>query len=68
MAELGIERQVHWAFRFTVMITLPVIVAVTGLSANSAAVVIGAMLLVPFMQPVSATAACVSMALFRKSM
>lgn len=68
MAELGIKRQEHWAFRFTVMITLSVIVAVMGLSADSAAVVIGAMLLAPLMQPVLATAACIAMALFRKSL
>ena len=68
MAELGIKRQEHWAYRFTVMITLSVIVAVMGLSADSAAVVIGAMLLAPLMQPVLATAACIAMALFRKSL
>ncbi len=68
MAELAIKRQDHWAYRFTIMITLSVIVAVMGLSANSAAVVIGAMLLAPLMQPVLATAACIAMALFRKSL
>lgn len=68
MAELAIKRQEHWGFRFTVMITLSVIVAVMGLSANSAAVVIGAMLLAPFMQPVLATAASIAMALFQKSL
>jgi uncharacterized hydrophobic protein (TIGR00271 family) len=68
MAELAIKRQDHWGYRFTVMITLSVIVAVMGLSANSAAVVIGAMLLAPLMQPVLATAACIAMALFRKSL
>ena len=68
MAELAIKRQEHWAFRFTVMTTLSVIVAVMGLSANSAAVVIGAMLLAPLMQPVLGTAACIAMALFRKSL
>jgi uncharacterized hydrophobic protein (TIGR00271 family) len=68
MAELAIKRQDHWAFRFTVMITLSVIVAVMGLSANSAAVVIGAMLLAPLMQPVLGTAACIAMALFQKSL
>jgi uncharacterized hydrophobic protein (TIGR00271 family) len=68
MAELAIKRQDHWAYRFTVMLTLSVIVAVMGLSANSAAVVIGAMLLAPLMQPVLATAACIAMALFRKSL
>jgi uncharacterized hydrophobic protein (TIGR00271 family) len=68
MAELAIKRQEHWAFRFTVMVTLSVIVAVMGLSANSAAVVIGAMLLAPLMQPVLGTAACIAMALFKKSL
>ena len=50
------------------MLGLSVVVAVMGMSANSAAVVIGAMLLAPLMQPVLATAACISMALFRKSL
>jgi uncharacterized hydrophobic protein (TIGR00271 family) len=68
MAELGMKRQDNWAFRFGVMITLSVIVAVMGLSADSAAVVIGAMLLAPLMQPVLATAAGIAMALFRKSL
>ena len=47
MAELAIKRQEHWGFRFTTMLTLSVVVAVMGLSADSAAVVIGAMLLAP---------------------
>ena len=68
LAELGIKRQEHWAFRFYTMLSLSVIVAAMGLSADSAAVVIGAMLLAPLMQPVLATAACISMALFRKSL
>lgn len=68
MAELAIKRQEHWGFRFSMMITLSVVVAVMGLSANSAAVVIGAMLLAPLMQPVLATAACIAMALFRNSL
>ena len=68
MAELGIKRQHRWVFRFTVMISLSVVVAVMGLSADSAAVVIGAMLLAPLMQPVLATAACIAMALFQKSL
>jgi uncharacterized hydrophobic protein (TIGR00271 family) len=68
MAELAIKRQDNWAFRFTVMTTLSVIVAVMGLSADSAAVVIGAMLLAPLMQPVLAIAACIAMALFRRSL
>ncbi|WP_423982007.1 DUF389 domain-containing protein, partial [Ilumatobacter sp.] len=68
MAELGIKREPHWAFRFSVMLGLSVVVAVMGLSADSAAVVIGAMLLAPLMQPVLAVAACISMALFRKAL
>lgn len=68
MSDLAITRQEHWAYRFTVMLTLSVIVAVMGLSADSAAVVIGAMLLAPLMQPVLATAGCLSMALFKKAL
>ncbi len=68
LSELGIKRQPHWAFRFFTMLGLSVIVAVMGLSANSAAVVIGAMLLAPLMQPVLAAAACISMGLFKKSL
>jgi uncharacterized hydrophobic protein (TIGR00271 family) len=68
MLELQIRRQEHWLFRFSTMLTLSVIVAVMGLSADSAAVVIGAMLLAPLMTPVLATAACISMALFRNSL
>ena len=68
LTELGIKRQPHWGFRFGTMLGLSVVVAVMGMSANSAAVVIGAMLLAPLMQPVLATAACISMALFRKSL
>ncbi len=68
MADLAITRQEHWAYRFTVMLTLSVVVAVMGLSANSAAVVIGAMLLAPLMQPVLACAGCLAMALFRKAL
>ena len=68
IAELGIKRESHWAFRFSVMMSLSIVVAVMGLAANSAAVVIGAMLLAPLMQPVLAAAACIAMALFRKSL
>lgn len=67
MKDLAIRKIEHWGFRFFVMLTLSAIVAVMGLLLNSAAVVIGAMLLAPLMQPVLATAACVSMALFKKS-
>ena len=68
LAELGIKRQPGWGFRFSTMLALSVIVAVMGMSADSAAVVIGAMLLAPLMQPVLAAAACIAMALFRKSL
>lgn len=68
MNELAITRVEHWAWRFTVMLTLAVVVAVMGLSADSAAVVIGAMLLAPLMQPVLATAACLSMSLISKAL
>ncbi|MGI9598156.1 MAG: DUF389 domain-containing protein, partial [Acidimicrobiales bacterium] len=68
MADLAMVRVEHWAYRFTMMLTLSVIVAVMGLSLNSAAVVIGAMLLAPLMQPVLAAGACLSMALFTKSL
>lgn len=67
MNDLAIIKKEHWGFRFTVMLTLSVVVAVMGLSANSAAVVIGAMLLAPLMSPVLATAGCISMALFKKA-
>lgn len=63
MADLALIRVEHWAYRFTVMLTLSVIVAVMGLSLNSAAVVIGAMLLAPLMQPVLATGASLAMGL-----
>ena len=67
MADLAVTRVEHWVYRFVVMLTLSVIVAVMGLSLDSAAVVIGAMLLAPLMQPVLAAGACLSMALFTKS-
>jgi uncharacterized hydrophobic protein (TIGR00271 family) len=68
MNDLAVTKVEHWAYRFTVMITLSVVVAVMGLALNSAAVVIGAMLLAPLMQPVLAAGACISMALFTKSL
>lgn len=68
MDELAITPVQHWAWRFTVMLTLSVVVAVMGLSADSAAIVIGAMLLAPLMTPVLASAACLSMSLMRKAL
>lgn len=68
MTDLAIRRKEHWLFRFATMQMLAVVVAVMGLSADSAAVVIGAMLLAPLMTPVLAVAAALSMALFKKSL
>lgn len=68
MDDLAIRPVEHWIYRFGVMLTLSVIVAVAGLELNSAAVVIGAMLLAPLMQPVLATGACLSMALFVRAL
>lgn len=68
MSDLAISRTEHWVYRFTVMLSLSVVVAVMGLALNSAAVVIGAMLLAPLMQPVLAAGACMSLALFTKSL
>lgn len=67
MTDLAMVHVEHWAYRFTVMLTLSVIVAVMGLSLNSAAVVIGAMLLAPLMQPVLATGASLAMGLPAKT-
>lgn len=68
MSDLAITRIEHWVYRFYAMLTLSVVVAVMGLWLDSAAVVIGAMLLAPLMQPVLAAGACLSMALFNKSL
>ena len=67
MDDLAIRPIEHWVYRFSMMLTLSAIVATMGLELNSAAVVIGAMLLAPLMQPVLATGACLSMALFGKA-
>ncbi|MCB0964260.1 MAG: DUF389 domain-containing protein, partial [Acidimicrobiales bacterium] len=53
------------SFGFWLMTTLSVTVATMGLSSDSAAVVIGAMLLAPLMTPVLAVAASIAMALPR---
>ena len=52
-----------WAVHFTLMMSMSVIVAIMGLSANSAALVIGAMLIAPLMTPVLGIAASIAMAL-----
>ena len=51
----------HWWFRFSVMLALSVVIAVLGLSLNSDAVVIGAMLVAPLMTPLIGTAAALVM-------
>ncbi|MEZ5343695.1 MAG: TIGR00341 family protein [Acidimicrobiales bacterium] len=66
MVDLAIVTPDAWTYRFAVMLTLAVIVATMGLLANSAAVVIGAMLLAPLMTPVLGTAAALAMGLPRK--
>ncbi len=66
MAELALTARPSWTFRFTVMLTLAVVVAVMGLLADSAAVVIGAMLLAPLMVPVLGLAAALAMGLPNK--
>ncbi|MEZ5215893.1 MAG: DUF389 domain-containing protein [Ilumatobacteraceae bacterium] len=58
---LAVSRHPHWLRRFAIMLTLSVVIAVMGLSTDSAAVVIGAMLVAPLMTPVLGTAACLSM-------
>ena len=67
MADLALVSRSHWTWRFTIMLSLSVLVAVMGLLAGSAAVVIGAMLLAPLMTPVLGTAAAIAMGLPRKT-
>jgi len=52
-----------WINHFSVMMLMSVLVAIMGLSANSPALVIGAMLIAPLMTPVLGVAASISMAL-----
>jgi uncharacterized hydrophobic protein (TIGR00271 family) len=65
MDAVALRGKEGWIGQFSVMLGLSVLVAVMGLSADSAAVVIGAMLLAPLMVPVMAIAAAISMALPR---
>ena len=53
----------HSVLRFSIMLALSVAVAVMGLTANSAAVVIGAMLIAPLMTPILTFAASVGLGL-----
>ncbi len=67
MSDLAIIGREGRVLSFYLMLGLSVVVAVMGLSADSAAVVIGAMLLAPLMTPVLATAASLSMGLVSKA-
>ena len=51
----------RWWFRFTVMLALSVIIAALGLSLDSDAVIIGAMLIAPLMTPIIGAAAALVM-------
>ncbi len=67
LKDLAIQKPDKWELRFGLMLALSVVVAVMGLQLDSAAIVIGAMLLAPLMQPVLACAACMAMGLFSKA-
>jgi len=67
MTDLALISRTHWHLRFGIMMALSVLVAVMGLLAGSAAVVIGAMLLAPLMTPVLGAAAALSMGLPKKA-
>ena len=54
------ESDPRWRFRYGSMLTLSVTIAVMGLSADSSAVVIGAMLVAPLMTPVLGVAHAIS--------
>lgn len=56
-------QRARWKTHFSLMMVMAVIVAIMGLSANSAALVIGAMLIAPLMTPVLGIAAAIAMAL-----
>jgi uncharacterized hydrophobic protein (TIGR00271 family) len=66
MEEVGLTTRDHWTFRFASMLGLSVVIATMGLLADSAAVVIGAMLVAPLMTPVLGLGAALAMGLPRK--
>lgn len=66
MASLDLRPTDGWVGRFGLMLGLSVLVAVMGLSADSAALVIGAMLLAPLMTPVMGLAAAMALAFPRR--
>lgn len=65
MDAVAMRRSDGWYSTFAILMALSVVVATMGLSLNSAAVVIGAMLLAPLMTPVLGVAAALAMALPR---
>ena len=58
----GKDNQRPYLFRMSVLLILSTVIATSGLLSDSAAVVIGAMLVAPFMNPVMAAGASVVMA------
>ncbi len=58
-------KEERWWVRFGVMMALSVVIAVMGLSADSAALVIGSMVIAPLMTPVLALAAALALTLGR---
>ncbi len=67
MRDLAIQKPQRWELRFGVMLSLSVVIAVMGLQLDSPAIVIGAMLLAPLMQPVLASAGCLALGLLGKA-
>lgn len=65
MGAVAIRSDRRWFFQYVVMLGLSVLIAVMGLSLDSAAIVIGAMLLAPLMNPVLGLSAAISLALPR---
>jgi uncharacterized hydrophobic protein (TIGR00271 family) len=67
MALLLPEQNRKSVVRFMLMLTLSVTIAVMGLAANSAAVVIGAMLIAPLMTPIMSFSAAVGLGLGKRA-
>ena len=67
MALLLPEQNRKSVVRFMLMLTLSVTIAVMGLAADSAAVVIGAMLIAPLMTPIMSFSAAVGLGLGRRA-
>ena len=58
---LSLDTDTSWVGRFAVMLGLSLVVAVTGLLADSPTLVIGAMLIAPLMTPVLGFAVALAM-------